>query len=286
MQTELIFDVGLNVGQDTAFYLAQGYRVIAVEADPVLAESNRKRFQRAIEAGKLEIINVGIGKEEGFAQFWISEGRPQFNSFHRDIAARDNWPHHSITIPTVRFANILQRYGTPYFLKIDIEGNDLLCLNDLDPKSLPKYISIESECPLSGEESTAADGLRTLAKLHSLGYSHFKLIDQRTFCSLSVPPSANYILDRFARLWLLEPPFNRVRGSYWNSQRLMTKARLERKHRCEFPIGSSGVWGEDTVGQWMNVDKAERSYRVYREAHFSDKTKQPYSFWCDWHAKL
>lgn len=34
---DLIFDIGANNGDDTAFYLKKGFRVVAIEADPALA---------------------------------------------------------------------------------------------------------------------------------------------------------------------------------------------------------------------------------------------------------
>jgi len=289
MGGKLIFDVGMNVGQDTAFYLLQGDRVLAIEADPTLADAGRKHFQREIENGNLEILNVGIFEEEGFADFWISEGRPNFNSFHKDIAARDGYPHYAVRVPTLRFATVLERYGTPYYLKIDIEGNDQMCIDALNSRSLPMYISVESECPTTNEPIGVESGLLILRKLHDLGYRRFKLIDQRTFCSLSVPPSANYICDRFARYWLQQSPLNRIRGTYRLSKCLMTRSRLERKYRQEFPIGSSGVWGEDTSGSWTDFEQAERIYRYYRGKHFQDPnspSRSHYSFWCDWHAKV
>jgi len=65
----LIFDVGLNIGQDTGFYLSQGYQVLAIEADPTLAEAARKKFHREIREGRLEVLNVGIAEKDGFARF-------------------------------------------------------------------------------------------------------------------------------------------------------------------------------------------------------------------------
>jgi hypothetical protein len=34
----LIYDVGMNDGNDTAYYLSRGFRVVAIEANPVLVE--------------------------------------------------------------------------------------------------------------------------------------------------------------------------------------------------------------------------------------------------------
>lgn len=283
---KLVYDVGFNVGQDTAFYLSSGHRVLAIEADPTLAEAGRVRFRREIEAGNLEILNVGIAREEGEAEFWICEEKPEFNSFYQGIAARNGYRNHSIRIPTTRFASVLRRFGTPYFLKIDIEGNEMLCLDDLTPSTAPYYVSIESECPVDAQPIGAADGLRALRKLRDLGYESFKLIDQFTFCSLSSPPSLNYILDTASRRWLTRAPLNRVRGTHLLSQRLMTKPKLERSLGWKFPLGSSGALGEDTAGRWVSLESAERAYQRHRDAYFRIPGKAHHSFWCDWHAKL
>ena len=286
MKRKLVYDVGFNIGQDTAFYLARGHRVVAIEADPTLAEDGRKRFSRDIEAGNLEIVNVGIAQEEGSAEFWICEGKPEFNSFYQGIAARNGYATHAIRIPTTRFASVMRRFGTPYFLKIDIEGNEMLCLNDLSTSDLPTYISIESECPIDAKPIDAADGLRVLLKLRELGYQSFKLIDQLTFCSISDPPSLNYLLDAASRKWLTRPPLSSIRGSHRLSQHLMTKPKLERSLRWKFPLGSSGALGEDTAGTWISWEAAERAYRQHRESYFRTPGVAHHSFWCDWHAKL
>ncbi len=282
---KLIFDVGFNIGQDSAFYLAQGHKVVAVEADPTLAQAGQKRFSREVASGQLQIVNAGVAASEGHAQFWVCEGKPEFNSFVREIAARDGYQHHAIHIPTTRFATILQRYGTPHFLKIDIEGHDMLCLEDLDAAHLPQYISVESECPIDGRSSGAEDGLRVLRRLRELSYTRFKLINQFTFNSISRVPSLNEVLLNFSERYLLRPPLRDIPGAWRLSQHLMPKPRLERRFGREFPVGCSGAWGEDTAGRWLSFAAAERAYLHYREVHFRDPAVRHYSFWYDWHAK-
>jgi FkbM family methyltransferase len=282
----LIFDVGLNIGQDTAFYLSQGYRVVAVEADPALAEAARKKFDRHIQEGRLDILNIGIADRDGVADFWICEEKPEFNSFHRAIAARDSYSHKCIQIQVLRFAKIIERYGVPYFLKIDIEGNDMLCLDGLSSSSLPKYLSVESECPVDEESASVEDGLRVLQKLDSLGYRQFKLIDQHTFCSLSFPASLHHRADTFGRKMIRRLSAKHLRDLGLISRSLIVRRRLERRFRREFPMGSSGVWGEDTPGTWINHVEAVEAYRHYRDKHFLTPDAKFHSFWCDWHAKL
>jgi hypothetical protein len=64
--------------------------------------------------------------------------------------------------------HILRQFGTPHYLKIDIEGYDLRILRALEKlPSRPKYISVE-EC-----------GVQIIDQLHRLGAHDFKLVSQR-----------------------------------------------------------------------------------------------------------
>jgi hypothetical protein len=64
-RSDLIFDVGMHKGQDTAFYLAKGFRVVAIEANLSLVRWARFRFRREIKRGQLKILNIGVGEKEG-----------------------------------------------------------------------------------------------------------------------------------------------------------------------------------------------------------------------------
>ena len=44
----LIFDIGMHVGQDTEFYLKKGFNVVAVEANPKLVKENTEKFKEYI----------------------------------------------------------------------------------------------------------------------------------------------------------------------------------------------------------------------------------------------
>src|SRR5262245_34468686 len=75
--------------------------------------------------------------------FWICETRSEWSSFDRKLASRDGRPPHEIMVPCRRFASVLEEFGVPYYLKVDIEGADILCLQDLNPQRLPKFMSME-----------------------------------------------------------------------------------------------------------------------------------------------
>ena len=79
----LIYDVGMNTGQDTQYYLALGYRVLAVEAEPTLVAAARQRFAPEISAGRLKIVHCAIAEQEGTIPFWVFPDRNGWNTMDR-----------------------------------------------------------------------------------------------------------------------------------------------------------------------------------------------------------
>ncbi|MEN0653303.1 MULTISPECIES: FkbM family methyltransferase [Hyphobacterium] len=167
MQTDLIFDFGMHVGQDTAFYLKKGFRVVAVEANPALAERARLRFARAVAQGRLVIEARGVAASAGEADFHVNTADTAWSSFHAEIGGRGAGAS-LVRVPTVTAIELFQTHGVPYFMKIDIEGSDHLPLQALRKTSdRPRYVSVENGGP----------ELRAL--LCELGYDRFKWVNQR-----------------------------------------------------------------------------------------------------------
>lgn len=177
MVNQLIYDVGMNDGTDTAYYLARGHHVVAIEADPDLVAAARKRFAHAIAARRLTLVHAAIGETDGHAPFWICPENRVWNSFNRTVAGRDGLPHHAIEVPVRRFADLLAEHGTPYYLKIDIEGHDHLCLEALTPDNRPSLVSWEMS------------RIEDLFAMKAKGFNAFKCISQTTFQPLELGPA-------------------------------------------------------------------------------------------------
>src|SRR4051812_4033187 len=64
LNRDLVFDVGMHRGEDTAFYLRKGYRVVGFEANPDLVALNRKRFEAEIADGRVTVISGAISNTE------------------------------------------------------------------------------------------------------------------------------------------------------------------------------------------------------------------------------
>ncbi|HRP12604.1 MAG TPA: hypothetical protein PLK37_16385 [Terricaulis sp.] len=72
LNPNLIFDIGMHVGQDSDFYLRKGFNVVAVEANPLLAAAGEKRFAQALRERRLTLLNIGVGEQRGRAEFHVN----------------------------------------------------------------------------------------------------------------------------------------------------------------------------------------------------------------------
>ena len=278
---DLIYDVGMNNGDDAAYYLHQGFRVIAIDADPRSLEAAKHRFPNELSSGQLTVLNVGIAETAGIATFWICDDFSPWNSFYQKTASRLGYKHHEIEVTTRTFGDILDEYGVPFYLKVDIEGKDLLCIEDLAGRSIPPFISVENKSQDLSETQVSS----VLLLLHKAGYRRFKLISQSDFL-----PHVHSDVAALCRKLLNSAAHGRLRapGLSFVAKRLTYQDWLLRKHHYQFSGDSSGPWGEGTPGRWLSFEQAKALHQKARKRHFKkDLGNIPlFSFWCDWHARI
>jgi hypothetical protein len=201
--------------------------------------------------------------------FWICETRSEWNSFDRRIASREGLPHHSIQVECQTFGWVLERYGIPYYLKIDIEGHDESCIQALCTRNdLPKYASVE----LSANYESLVGGLE------KNGYTGFKCISQYNFWPLQLPPDPEVIRHRMgSRILMSQGLLARSVCKAIGRQRLARRVfRSRTQGDWVFADGSSGPFGEDTLGEWLTAERLRDSLRHYGRL-FEQRQAQP--FW-------
>ena len=177
MSGKLIYDVGAYDGTDTAYYLSLGYNVLAIEADPALAERLRVKFCDAVRAGTLQVLHCGVTESDGERPFYICPKMQDWNSFDRNWATSRGMEVVEVSVPTRRFESILAEYGVPTFLKVDIEGLDGLCIKALNAQLAPRFVSFEA----------SRKDIDLIVHLRAIGYQKFALIDQYTFHPVRIP---------------------------------------------------------------------------------------------------
>lgn len=187
VKENFVIDVGMNTGQDTLAYLKQGFNVLSVEANPLLIEQVKENqdIRNHMSDGSLKILGVGISGINdawGTVPFYVNVHNDVFSSFDKSLGCRSadwNLNQKSDTdscnvqqIFVLSCKDIVSNFGVPVYLKIDIEGKDLDCLQSFlgDKYLLPRYMSVE------GLPNTEFGQI-----FLALGYKKFKVVDQSNF---------------------------------------------------------------------------------------------------------
>ena len=238
---DLIYDVGMHLGEDTEYYLKKGFRVIAFEANPELVASCERRFIDQIKSGQLSIVEGAVAPASfGDTITLYQSSVSGHGTIHADLNKRNSelgWSsiRPSIQVKRIDFVDIVVRYGIPFYLKIDIEGSDRYVLSTLGRfPSRPKYISLEAErANFSNLESE-------LRMLRDLGYDKFKAIQQAT-----IPGSS-----------------------------IITKDLVGSHVEHTFSDHSSGGFGDDLEPPWESYDQVLKTYRrIFKYYHvFGDRS--------------
>jgi FkbM family methyltransferase len=235
----LVYDVGMHNGDDTAYYLHKGWRVIAIEANPALIPAARQRFAAALAAGRLALVNVAIAATAGEVDLFVPAGRDLAGSLVESNAARFSGALQRLRVPCRPFAAIMADYGTPHYVKIDIEGSDRLCLDALTPGNLPPFVSIEM---------AHADGDADIRRLAALGYRGFKCVRQNDLAVIGPAelPRQLALRRRRARGGLS----GLAVGATRRLERLLMPVR---DGDWRFPKGASGPFGTSLAGAWLDA---------------------------------
>ena len=141
-EPKLIFDIGAHVGNRSRAFAQLGAHVIAVEPQPAFARFLRRLFP---DTEQVTILETAVGAEKGTADMKLSGNAPTVSSladsWMRDVQRDDegfSWVRwdETIQVPVTTLDALIESYGPPDFVKIDVEGFELAVLEGLS-KPLP-----------------------------------------------------------------------------------------------------------------------------------------------------
>lgn len=225
IQDDLIYDLGLHKGEDTDFYLRKGFRVVSVEANQALAAACAQRFADDVAAGRLTVVPKAISRTPGVIDFYVNDHVSEWGTADPEWAERNDKrgaTSQKIQVQAVTLGDLIEAHGVPYYMKIDIEGFDRLCLEQLHELGMkPRHVSVES----SATSMSETFGLLDL--LERMGFTRFKIVPQHDIRHQVCPSPAR-------------------EGSYVD---------------YAFSSGSSGLFGNEAPGAWSDLASVRKKYR-------------------------
>lgn len=235
MTKQVIFDIGCNNGDDTDFYLKKGFRVVAIDADKSMCGAVSRRFSQEIENGDCTVVYGAFSDTGGDVRFFVCDVTPwnTCDPTYAEENMKKGVSYREVIVPGINMKEIILSHGIPYYLKIDIEGFDIIPLRGLDAKrGVPKYISLE--IPKHNLELA----LEEILLLGKLGYKKYYFSSQVMLKHTKAPKPAH-----------------------------------EGKYAEFCPAGAvTGLFGDEIDGEWVSFDRAvEKLVEFYRHHLFFKK---------------
>lgn len=164
----MVFDLGMHRGLDARFYLDKGFSVVALEANPAMCAAARRAFAAEIAGGRLEIVDRALWHTSGATVgFFLNHEKDDWSSTSRAWAEKGGHRAEEIAVSTVTLADLLDRHGTPRYIKCDVEGMDeAFAAQLMADRRRPAFVSVE------------AVSLDALALLRACGYDRVQVVNQ------------------------------------------------------------------------------------------------------------
>jgi len=157
----LCFDVGANIGDKTSMFIAHGCRVVAVEPVARNVHILRKRFGGSPQ---VTLVVGAVSDHVGREMLNVIDDNTSFSSFSdRWVASlehedQNRWglampPASTQAVDTTTVDVLIEQYGRPFYLKVDVEGHEISVLRGMS-QPIP-LVSVEANLPEFTDETRA-----------------------------------------------------------------------------------------------------------------------------------
>jgi len=172
---DLIFDIGANGGAKTDIFLRLGGRVIAIEPDETNLTTLSERFlQYRIKKCPVTLVGKAVSDRVAVEKMWIDGPGSAVNTLNRTWAdylqqhiGEFKYGHNGLkftnskAVQTTTVEELIDTYGRPYFIKIDVEGYELKVLKGM--RQAVPFLSFEVNLKVLRQEGI--DCVRLLEEL-------------------------------------------------------------------------------------------------------------------------
>ena len=165
----MFFDIGANVGRWSLSNLDNSPKIIAVEASHETfkkLEINTQNFSQII------CLNYAVcNSKNDYIEFYNCEA-DTISTLNKDWLESEksrfyNYKYNTIICKTISIDKLIEIYGTPELIKIDVEGGEFDCVTSLTQK-------VNNLC-FEWASETNDITFKCLDYLSNLGYNNFSL---------------------------------------------------------------------------------------------------------------
>lgn len=126
---DLVFDIGAHVGDRVSSFRRIGAKVVAIEPQPRLMRALRLIHSRDPE---VSLEQVAVGARSGIAVCHINTDNPTVSTLSETFMARARnasgwvgqiWDDRFV-VDVTTLDDLIDKYGQPTFIKIDVEGSE------------------------------------------------------------------------------------------------------------------------------------------------------------------
>ena len=158
---DMIYDVGANVGHKTNLFLQLGAKVLAVDPDTANTKVLEESFLRyRLFPKRVTILRKAVSDRSAMATMYLDEPGSAKNTLSTkwvdtlrqdaDRFGQEMTFGEMKEVPTTTLEELMDNYGTPFYIKIDVEGHEPQVLRGLR-RRVP-YLSFEVNLPEFMEE--------------------------------------------------------------------------------------------------------------------------------------
>lgn len=185
-ENDLCFDVGANYGNRVKTFVNLNARVVAIEPQKRCCEYLKRKF-----GNKIVLINKGLSSKEGIKDFYEADlsSLSTFSNEWIESVKQTRFKQHSwqrpkkVEVTTLDY--LIEKYGLPSFIKIDVEGYEWEVLAGLNTPV--KMVSFEYTVPEKLEGA-----INCIKKIESINH-HFQ-------CNYSIQESMEFALKKWVSI--------------------------------------------------------------------------------------
>jgi len=162
----MYFDIGANIGKWSLANINQCNKIISVEASPITF----KRLVDNCKNDKIILLNYAACNNNCNDITFYQAESDTLSTINKEWLTKENsrfynHPYKEITCKTITLDKLIQQYGLPELIKIDVEGGEYECISSLTQKV--KLLCFE----WASETNTIT--FKCIDYLNNLGYTEY-----------------------------------------------------------------------------------------------------------------